>query len=187
MEPVSYQSEKTMEEMAQRYGVSTEAVTTLFRAVIAGHGNMAQFSHPELGGMGQWSRGGMTMIGDMFNSALKAKVEGLCSELSELTRREPSSATTQANESSHASSWWGADLGTVGSSGSQNRARYAYFPSTHRLAVSMGDHVDIYDTEDHQISGVSQQQSGDSSLTFVSQRGPVRVEDLRKVSPKGRP
>jgi hypothetical protein len=38
--------------------------------------------------------------------------------------------------------------------------------------------VTIYDTADHEIGGVSQQQSGDASLTFVSQRGLVRVADL---------
>jgi hypothetical protein len=37
-------------------------------------------------------RGGMTMVGDMFNHGLKAKVEGkvegLCSELSQLLTQE---------------------------------------------------------------------------------------------------
>jgi hypothetical protein len=27
------------------------------------HGTLAQFNHPELGGMGQWSKGGMLMGG----------------------------------------------------------------------------------------------------------------------------
>jgi hypothetical protein len=34
-------------------------------AVLNGNGGMAQFSHGEFGGSGQWMRGGMTMIGDM--------------------------------------------------------------------------------------------------------------------------
>src|SRR3982751_5940948 len=70
--------------MVSGYGVSHEAVLTLFDALIAGHGTMAQFSHPELGGMGQWTRGGMIMIGDLFNSALRAKVNDLCRELANL-------------------------------------------------------------------------------------------------------
>jgi hypothetical protein len=45
--------------------------------------------------------------------------------------------------------------------------------------------VTIYDTEDHIITGVSQQQSGDASLSFVSQRGLIRVADLRIVSENG--
>jgi hypothetical protein len=34
-------------------------------------------------------RGGMVMVGDMFNHALKAKVDGLCSELSSLLAAYP--------------------------------------------------------------------------------------------------
>src|SRR6202041_633635 len=50
--------------------------------------NMAQFSHPEFGGSGQWMAGGATMISDMFNNALKARVDALCNELSALIRSE---------------------------------------------------------------------------------------------------
>jgi hypothetical protein len=39
-------------------------------------GGQAQFGHPDLGGMGQWMPG-MLMIGDMFNSGLKARVDSL--------------------------------------------------------------------------------------------------------------
>lgn len=67
--------------VADRYGVSLDAVRHLMHALERGQGNMAQFDHPELGGMGQWSAGGMIMIGDMFNNGLKAQVAGLCTEL----------------------------------------------------------------------------------------------------------
>lgn len=73
--------------------------------------------------------------------------------------------------------WWGVDLGAASATGSQNDIRYAYFPASRRLAMGMGNHVTIYDTEDHVISVVSQQQSGDASLSFVSQRGLVRIAD----------
>ena len=62
---------------------------TMLQAVVNGNGSMAQFSHPELGGSGQWMRGGMTMVGDMFNYGLKSKVDGLCSELSQLLGQQP--------------------------------------------------------------------------------------------------
>src|SRR5712692_8184349 len=78
------QGEQIVEKLAQRHGVSTGAVMTLLQALVNGNGASAQFSHPELGGTGQWMRGGMTMVGDMFNDALKAKVNRLCSELSAL-------------------------------------------------------------------------------------------------------
>ena len=68
-----------IQNLAQRYGVSVDAVMTLLFAVSAGGGTMAQFYHPALGGGGQWMRGGMTMVGDMFNHGLQATVSGLCS------------------------------------------------------------------------------------------------------------
>jgi hypothetical protein len=46
---------------------------------------MAQFNVPEFGGSGQWMRGGMmTAAGDMFNNSMKATIDNLCSELSNL-------------------------------------------------------------------------------------------------------
>ena len=68
-------------DLAQHYGVSADAVMTLLRALLNSKGTMAQFDHRERGGAGQWMPGGMTMVGDMFNHGLKAKVDGLCSEL----------------------------------------------------------------------------------------------------------
>ena len=83
--------------LAQNYSVSSEAVTVLLRALVAGNGYQAQFNHPELGGMGQWSQGGMIMIGDMFNQALKNKINSLCEDLSSRLRNQPlfASATSQ--------------------------------------------------------------------------------------------
>lgn len=52
---------------------------------------MAQFSHPEFGGSGQWMQGGMLMLSDMFNHALKGRVDGLCNELSALAQNQPGS------------------------------------------------------------------------------------------------
>ena len=39
----------------------------------------------------------------------------------------------------------------------------------------------VYDTGEHMLSGFSQQQGGDQSLTFTSQFGLVRVADLQPV------
>jgi hypothetical protein len=52
---------RLLEEIAQRSSISTEAVLTVLAALVAGHGTMAQFHHPELGGAGQWMQGGMTI------------------------------------------------------------------------------------------------------------------------------
>jgi hypothetical protein len=79
--------------------------------------------------------------------------------------------------------WWPDGLGEPSSTGSQNDLRYAYFPKARRLAVQRGDATTLYDTADHQIGGVSQQQqNNDGGATFTSQNGDVRLEDLKVVS-----
>ena len=60
--------------LAREQGVSEDAVKTVLDALRRGGGTMAQFSHAEFGGMSQWSSG-MTMVGDMFNDSLRAKLE----------------------------------------------------------------------------------------------------------------
>src|SRR5262249_50111743 len=89
MQPLTSAGQQKINDLAQRYGVSTDAVMTLLQAVMNGQGTMAQFYHQELGGGGQWMQGGMTMVGDMFNHGLKAKVDGLCGELSNLLANQP--------------------------------------------------------------------------------------------------
>jgi hypothetical protein len=49
MHPNEPKATQISDHLAQKYGVSSEAVKTLTQAIIAGHGAMAQFSHPELG------------------------------------------------------------------------------------------------------------------------------------------
>lgn len=67
--------------IAERNGFSEGAARALADAIRSGGGTMAQFSHPELGGMGQWSRGGMLMIGAMNDHDLKARVGRLAEDL----------------------------------------------------------------------------------------------------------
>ena len=77
--------------------------------------------------------------------------------------------------------WWPADLGDPSTSGSQNEVRYAFFPDKQRLAIERDGKVSIYDSGDHKISGVSQQQGGTSALAFTSQNGDVAVDSLKKT------
>lgn len=191
---------RRVEEIAGRHGVSRDAALTLLRALAAGGGTMAQFNHPELGGMGQWSAGGMVMVGDMFNHGLKGRVDALCTDLAALLREAQPFATAAAGSSQSQSqgpggggmgasvpsgTWWPAELGPPASSGSQNDMRYAYFPASRRLAVQQGGRLSLYDTGDHRIFGVSQQQGPGQSLIFSSDRGTVRLEDLRPVEDAG--
>ena len=75
--------------IAQRNGFSFDATMSMLDSVINGNGSMAQFNHPEFAGAGQWMRGGMTMVSDMFNNYLKGRVDSLCSELSNLVANQP--------------------------------------------------------------------------------------------------
>ncbi len=189
------QGSRIIEELAQRYYVSVDAVTTLLQAVVNGGGTMAQFSHYELGGSGQWMRGGMTMVGDMFNNALKSKVDGLCSELADLAATQPlfaqpAPASGYSGEggsftANAGGNGWPADLGLPSSTGSQNNVRYAVFPHARRLAIEIDGQITVYDTLNHQIGGVGQQQGYDASLAFTSQFGQVRLAELPVVSGQG--
>lgn len=194
MRELTDQAQQTVINLAQRYGASPDAVRTLLHAVVAGGGTMAQFSHPELGGSGQWMQGGMTMVGDMFNHGLQAKVSGLCAELSSFIAGQqvfvpaPFSQQQQSSGFGYGHAFWPAELGQPSSSGGQNDFRYAYFPHARRLAVQSGGQTRIYDTLEHQIGGVSQQQSGGGgSFTFSSQFGQFTVESLPLVQPQQSP
>lgn len=164
--------------IAERHGFSPDAARVVAEALRRGGGSMAQFNHPELGGMGQWVAGGMLMIGDMFNNALKARVDALCRDLAAMPGPVPAAAEDQPGQTSH---WWPDGLGTPSATGAQNDMRYACFPETRRLAVMRDGRVRLYDTGEHRLGGFSQQQSGSQSLAFSSQTGPVRLEDLSEV------
>lgn len=213
MQQLTDEGRRIVGDVAFRHGFSSDAVLTMLYAVSAGYGNQAQFNHWEFGGMGQWSSGGMIMIGDMFNNNLKARVSSLCQELAGVIQGQPMFVMPAQSQSQsqgggwqgqptgggqqqssggwtgsslfvpgpQSSNWWPSDLGMVGSTGSQNSLRYAYFPASRRLAIDQNGLVTVYDTGDHQIGGFSQQQGGDQSLTFTSQFGLVRVADLPVV------
>ncbi len=204
---MSAEEKRIIEDAAKKHGVSSDAIATLINALIAGGGRMAQFNHPELGGMGQWSQGGMFMIGDMFNNDLKRRVEAICIDLSQLVANQNTFAPTNTTRSSQSQyntayqsseqnkpsfsfgnntvsreTWWPAHLGVPSSIGSQNETSYAYFESSRRLAINYNKQVTIFDCGDHKIKGFSQQQGRDHSITFTSQHGLVSASDLTIVS-----
>src|SRR5271154_2265352 len=118
---------RAVSDIAARNGVSLDAALALLDSLAQGNGFQAQFSHPDLGGMGQWSQGGMIMIGDLFNQGLKHKVDGLCNEIAGLVREQstfnsPAVSQTQSQGRAHggvslfvpaaSSTWWPGELGT---------------------------------------------------------------------------
>lgn len=166
-----------LETIAARNNVPVDAAEHVLEALVRGHGRMAQFNHPALGGMGQWTAGGMTMVGDMFNTSLQARVASLCTDLQPLVAQHATSGEGQSGSGA----WWPHEFGQPATAGSQNDSQYAFFPEARRLALKSGDRVTVYDTGEHRIGGVSQQQGPGSDLSFTSQLGPVRLHDLRVV------
>jgi hypothetical protein len=202
MQNLSPEGLRIVTDVAKRHGVSLDAAVALLGALAQGKGRQAQFNHPDLGGMGQWSQGGMIMVGDMFNQSLKHRVDALCNELAGLVDGQPSlradarhfqsqrqsgggGVSLFVEGSGSAGQWWPAELGSPASTGAQNDLRYAFFPGSRRLAIRQDGQVQVYDTGERELSGFSQQQGGDQSLTFTSQFGLVRVADLPLVSPQG--
>lgn len=198
---LNQQGQDAVADIAQRHGFGVDAVTSMLQSVAAGHGSMAQFSHPEFGGSGQWMRGGMTMVSDMFNDRLKGRVDALCNELSALVAQRPDVAYGRHDGAGTpppdghgggqrsgvfgqptSRDWWPDGLHSPGSTGSQNGMRYAVFADQRRLAVDANGRVTVYDTGDHRIGGVSQQQSGSGTVRFTSQQGDVDLSRLPVVS-----
>lgn len=170
-------------DIARRHDLSRESVLAMLVAMHRGGGTMAQFNIPELGGSGQWMRGGMTMVGNMFDNALKARVDALCAELSRLlstTTVFPPSATQ--DHVGFASAWWPPDFGMPSSTGAQNDTRYAVFPTARRLAIQIDGVTRVFDTGEHRIGGVQQQQGGGyATVGFTSQLGTFSISTLRQV------
>jgi hypothetical protein len=201
-----------VQDIASRYGLSTDAVTHMLIAVRHGNGSMAQFNHPEFGGSGQWMQGGMTMVSDLFNTQLKMLVENVCNELANALASHQAtpfqgSFQSQSQGGSHnqyqgggqlgsqnslfvpdpAAEWWPKHLGTPTAIGAQNSVKYAYFAGSNRLAVTTGGAPWVYDTLDHQIGGFGQQQGGGQGITFTSQYGTVNLSTLPVVWRDGAP
>ena len=108
-------------------------------------------------------------------AAIRARVDALCTELAQLL------ATTSMFPPS--ANWWPANLGVPSGAGGQNTARYAIFPSTRRLAIQINGVTKVFDTGEHRIGGVQQQQQGGGygSVTFTSQFGTFDVSSLPEV------
>lgn len=99
MQQLSQVGQQAIAGIAQRHGFSVDAVMHMLDAVVRGNGSMAQFNHGEFAGSGQWMRGGMTMVSDMFNNYLKGRVDNLCNELSGLVANQPGMLQTGSFQS----------------------------------------------------------------------------------------
>jgi len=106
MEQITEAGQKVASDLARQYGFSQDAVTHMMAAMLRGQGAMAQFDHPEFAGSGQWMRGGMLMLGDMFNHSLKARVDGLCQAIAaQLGSHQPQPVGTGSFQSQSSGGW----------------------------------------------------------------------------------
>lgn len=71
----------TVGSIAYKSEFSLEAVETMRRALAASGGRMAQFDHPEFGGVGQWMHGGMVMTSAGRDPVLEGRIDRLCEAL----------------------------------------------------------------------------------------------------------
>ena len=185
-------SPDVVSHIAQRYVVSEGAVRELFRALQSTGGKLAQFSHADLGGRGQWMPG-MIMLSDTDDAQTKARIAGLCAEVSAIVQGRGTSADEQLAmpmDSAASSacvtmpageSWWPASFGHPAATGDQHGIRYAYFPDRDRLLVQQGARITSYDTTGRQITGFAQEQSTASRICFTSERGPFELSELKCV------
>jgi hypothetical protein len=157
------------------------------QALRSSGGSMAQFSHPDFGGMSQWSPG-MSMVGEMFITSLKSKLDAVCTELAAYVAQTVSTDQGRSRDdlevsyraARQGSEWWPVNLGTPSAVGAQMTFSMQFSPAL-GLVIKDGERIEIYDTGNHPIFGVAQAQSVDQTLTFTSQDGLVRITDLRKV------
>jgi hypothetical protein len=182
---VTPEAEQAIADIAARHGLSREAVLAMLFAVNDGGGTMARFTIPELGGAGVWLPNGMTVIANMFDQELKARIGALCTELSELlatTTVFPPSAPNSIGGYS-VGTWWPPGLGEPNVSGGLNECRYAVFPSIRRLAVEIYGVTRIFDTDGHRVKTVTQHRGhGFDSIEFVSQYGTFAISSLPEVT-----
>lgn len=170
--------QQIVKDLIFRYYISEEAVLHLLFALVRGNGVIAQFSHPELGGIGQWRQGATTIMKDEWCSTLQTEmrvlVENLCIELSQLMREQqllqPSAINAQTT-------WYPAELGVPTSSGGEGDFRYAYFVGNSRLAIEENGEVNVYNSLDNQIIDVLRSQDGGDWL-LNTPYGMVKVSKL---------
>jgi hypothetical protein len=179
-------------EIAARYLIPEEKVREIYGQLQANGGTQCQFECVQLGGPVQWMPG-MVMTSRLHDHDLRARVDGLCSELCAIVRGMDTAAPAAFRRDADAppaasrvdlpagESWWPATLGSPTASGDQNGVRYAYFPDKHRLLLQEGARIDAYDTQDYRLTGVAQQQGHTRSITFNSDHGPVPLSQFKCV------
>jgi hypothetical protein len=193
-------AEDVIPSIAQRYHVSEEAAREVELALRASGGRLAQFSHADLGGPGQWMPG-MVQVSRMADHQLRHRIEGLCAEIAAVvTGSETSNPSVLAHDARGpvassrddlpaGESWWPASYGHPSAQGCQSGIRYAWFPRRRCVLVQVGSRIDCFDTADRQVHGVGQssasavepQQGHTSRLVLTTSTGEIPLDHLECV------
>jgi hypothetical protein len=135
----------------------------------------------------------MLMIHAGADRQLRTRVEGLLDEVAAVVRgsetaapaalqRDPGSPAAASRVDLPAGeSWWPASYGHPTAHGCQSGIRYALFPGRHCVLVQIGSRIDCYDTADHQVHGVGQQQGHSSRLVLSTATGEVPLDRLECI------
>lgn len=104
--------DQALKSVAERYGLSLDSVQSLFFAVGRGVKDGAVLRHRNWVAVGSGMLGGMTMVGNMFDHGLKARVDALCNELATLWSSMPTPRTADAARDAGFSGdrWWPEEL-----------------------------------------------------------------------------
>ena len=161
---------QSLEDIGRRHGFTVEAAQAMADAVRRGNGTMAQFDHPEFSGSGQWMRSsvndGVEHVRPQPQVArvgarrgrVGLAVEAACPVGARRRRRAGSRIPAVGPFRRLGQLVARRAVEPAPARARQNNQRYAYFPDQRRLVVDIGGEMSVYDTQDHRIGGVSQQQ-----------------------------
>lgn len=141
------QIDKILIEVGNKHGFSLGAMQTLAAAMLRGELRRARFNHPELGGIGLWYQGEVT-IGDMRDGDTRARIwkaaDALLPTLENVPVPENVRRATQ--DQTIVKPWWGTiNLGAPAVQGVLENLTYGYFLESHRAIVRKGDTITHYD------------------------------------------
>ncbi len=177
--------------IAIRHCVSEGAVRRLVQGLLLTDGAQVEFNEPELGGPGQWMPG-LIKVRDASNSALKRRIDAICSEIAQQIQSgtlRPTNTPPHQNRpitwEENGLVWWPGEMGSPTLTGALHGIRYAWFAHVRRLLIDEEGHVRVYDSGMHRISGILlKHAAGQRALVFTSQHGTLDLTVLPAICEK---
>ena len=119
MQQLTDEGRRIVDDVARRHGFSSDAVTSMLISVWLGMATRRSSTIRSSAASANGRKGGMTMIGDMFNNNLKGRVASLCQELAGLIQNQPMFAVpAQSQSQSQGGGWQGQSGGSFQQQGS---------------------------------------------------------------------